>query len=244
MLQEVERSIQKMEYRSLHLAGLPKSFSLGMQLETESSFDAADDEAQCALQTRVAELEILLAERESQFAQQIEEACRQAMDQERAAVHSEQAALLKRCADEISQAIEKFQIERIAYLEQLEHEVVRLALAIAGRVLNREIQMDPLLLSGVVRVALGKLASTTEVRLHVPEAEKDLWKEMLRFLPNLPICPELVVDAMMHAGECVLETHLGSVDLGVKAQLEEIERGFFDLLERRTQIQNTMGALR
>jgi hypothetical protein len=37
----------------------------------------------------------------------------------------------------------------------------------------------------------------------------------------------------MNPGECVLEAHPGSVDLGVRAQLEEIERGFFDLLEQR-----------
>ena len=35
------------------------------------------------------------------------------------------------------------------------------------------------------------------------------------------------------AGECVLETRVGTVELGVKAQLEEIEKGFFDLLQQR-----------
>jgi flagellar assembly protein FliH len=33
--------------------------------------------------------------------------------------------------------------------------------------------------------------------------------------------------------ECVLETSVGRVELGVKAQLIEIERGFFDLLGQR-----------
>jgi flagellar assembly protein FliH len=33
--------------------------------------------------------------------------------------------------------------------------------------------------------------------------------------------------------EAVLETGLGTVDLGVRAQIAEIERGFFDLLEVR-----------
>jgi flagellar assembly protein FliH len=32
----------------------------------------------------------------------------------------------------------------------------------------------------------------------------------------------------MRLGECALETQLGSVDLGIRAQLGEIERGFFD----------------
>ena len=37
----------------------------------------------------------------------------------------------------------------------------------------------------------------------------------------------------MKAGECVLETSVGKVELGVSAQLEEIEKGFFDLLQQR-----------
>jgi flagellar assembly protein FliH len=80
---------------------------------------------------------------------------------------------------------------------------------------------------------LGQLSDTTEVRLRVPAAEYELWGEMIRLMPNLPLRPQLVADDGLSAGECTLETHLGSVDLGVKAQLAEIERGFFDLLERR-----------
>jgi flagellar assembly protein FliH len=56
---------------------------------------------------------------------------------------------------------------------------------------------------------------------------------MIHLMPNLPLRPQLVGDDAMQAGECTLETHLGSVDLGVRAQLAEIERGFFDLLEHR-----------
>jgi flagellar assembly protein FliH len=67
----------------------------------------------------------------------------------------------------------------------------------------------------------------------VPESEYELWGEMVRLMPNLPLRPQLISDENLSTGECALETHLGSVDLGVKAQLAEIERGFFDLLERR-----------
>jgi flagellar assembly protein FliH len=37
----------------------------------------------------------------------------------------------------------------------------------------------------------------------------------------------------MKTCEAVLETNLGTVDLGIRSQLEEIERGFFDLLDVR-----------
>jgi flagellar assembly protein FliH len=40
-------------------------------------------------------------------------------------------------------------------------------------------------------------------------------------------------DARLERGECVLDTKMGTVELGVSVQLEEIEKGFFDLLNHR-----------
>ena len=121
-----------------------------------------------------------------------------------------------------------FERERDRYLAAVEGEVVKLALAIAARILRREAQMDPLLLTGAVRVALGQLSASTAVRLRVPAVDASLWQEAIAHLPNLALRPEVVAAESLHPGECVLETSLGSVDLGLRAQLAEIERGFFD----------------
>ena len=106
--------------------------------------------------------------------------------------------------------------------------MVRLALAVAARILRREAQMDPLLLTGAVRVALGQLAATSELRLRVPAREADLWKETIALLPKLTVKPLVVTDESMLLGECVIESKVGTVDLGIRSQLGEIERGFFD----------------
>jgi flagellar biosynthesis/type III secretory pathway protein FliH len=118
--------------------------------------------------------------------------------------------------------------EKERFLQTVEHEVVKLALAVAARILRREAQMDPLLLTGAVRVALGQLSASTGVRIRVPAAELDLWVETIALLPNLAVKPDVLAGDGMRLGECVIETELGSVDLGVRAQLGEIERGFFD----------------
>jgi flagellar assembly protein FliH len=131
-------------------------------------------------------------------------------------------------AAQAAQWLSQFEQERQRYLGAVEHEVVELALGIAARVLRREAQMDPLLLTGAVRVALGQLSATTQARLRVPAADFTLWSETLAHLPNLALKPTLIADAQMQTGDCVLETELGSVDLGMRAQLTEIERGFFD----------------
>jgi flagellar assembly protein FliH len=127
-----------------------------------------------------------------------------------------------------TELIESFGQERDRYLLEVEHEVVELALAIAARILRREAQMDPLLLTGAVRVALGQLTAATEVRLRVPAAELDLWTEAMALLPNLAVKPKVLAGDGMRLGDCVIETEIGAVELGIRPQLGEIERGFFD----------------
>ena len=105
--------------------------------------------------------------------------------------------------------------------------------------------MDPLLLTGAVRVALGQLAATTEVRLRVPADDLELWAEAIKLLPNLAVKPTLVAGEGMRLGDCEIEAGVGSVDLGIRAQLGEIERGFFDraLGARKPQAASREGAV-
>lgn len=150
----------------------------------------------------------------------------------RQAEHEAQAAALTGAADQrtrqAAEMIEGFAQERDRFLHSVEHEVVELAVAVAARILRREAQMDPLLLTGAVRVALGQLSGSTQVKLRVPPAELDLWTEAMALLPNLALKPTVVAGEGMRLGDCVFETELGSVDLGIRSQLGEIERGFFD----------------
>jgi flagellar assembly protein FliH len=47
-------------------------------------------------------------------------------------------------------------------------------------------------------------------------------------LPNLAAKPIVVAEEGMLLGDCAIESNVGTVDLGIRAQLGEIERGFFD----------------
>ena len=147
---------------------------------------------------------------------------------EREALTAAAAAEAEQRRRQRAELVEGFERASDHYLRAVEPEVVRLALAVAARILRREAQMDPLLLTGAVRVALGQLASASEVRLHVPAREADLWRETVAHLPNLVVKPLVVAEEKMHLGECRIESKVGSVDLGIRAQLSEIERGFFD----------------
>ncbi len=152
----------------------------------------------------------------------------QGREEERKAQTAVLAGALEQQKRQMAALAASFAKARDGYLQAVEPEVVKLALAIAARILRREAQMDPLLLTGAVRVALGQLATSTEVKLRVPGAELGLWTEAMALLPNLPIKPEVVAGEGLRLGDCLIDTNVGTVDLGIRAQLSEIERGFFD----------------
>jgi flagellar assembly protein FliH len=237
MLHKIEPTIRRMEYRIAYApTPLPVLSKMNLSPTEDLPAEVADKESHdefLLLTERLREQERQSTERESALMQQLEAVKAEAYERGRREEESGHKAAIERIAHSVAHTLNEFTSVRDAYLAQVEQEVVRLALSIATRILHREAQMDALLLSGAVRVALGQLSDTTEVRLRVPAAEYELWGEMIRLMPNLPLRPQLVADDGLSAGECTLETHLGSVDLGVKAQLAEIERGFFDLLERR-----------
>lgn len=154
----------------------------------------------------------------------LEEACQSEREAQAKAQNAVEEYRVRQGAELIASVAQ----ERDRYLRSVEHEVVKLALAIAARILRREAQMDPLLLTGAVRVALGQLSGSTEVRLRVPPPELELWTDAIALLPNLALKATIIAGEGMRLGDCVIETSLGSVDLGIRSQLGEIERGFFD----------------
>jgi flagellar assembly protein FliH len=140
---------------------------------------------------------------------------------------------LTRLRESVTSALKVFAGEREAYYRRVEGEVVQLALAIARKVLHREAQVDPLLLAGVVDVALRKLETGTIVRLHVGCEGADVWREHLAKHPEIRPAPEVVLDPAVVPGACILETALGSTELGIERQMKEIENGLLDLLAQR-----------
>lgn len=133
----------------------------------------------------------------------------------------------------LANAIREFTRERQTYFQRVEAEVVALALAVVRKILHREAQVDPLLLAGVVRVAIDKISAGTHVRLRVHPSQVMGWQHFFSQHRDMQLIPELVGDSTLPAGHCLLETELGCTDLTLETQLKEIEQGFFDLLSQR-----------
>ena len=147
-------------------------------------------------------------------------------------MEAETRDLLARERERLIGVVKEFTLAREKYFTDVEQEVVRLSLAIAERVLHREANIDPILLAGAVRVALDKMADRSGVVLRVSQPDVDAWKLLFHATEHSEK-PQVTGDARLQKGDCVLETKMGTVELGVSVQLEEIEKGFFDLLNHR-----------
>lgn len=153
---------------------------------------------------------------------------------------SEARAELERAVNtiraEVAKALRDFTHERHDYYQRVESEVVRLALGIARHILHREAQMDEFFLAGLVRVALERIESRTSVTLRANPAQATKWRTYFAQTPDLGFTPEIVEDGTLDTERCVIQTSLGSAEVGAEPQLQEIERGFMDLLARRPKV--------
>jgi flagellar assembly protein FliH len=137
--------------------------------------------------------------------------------------------------ENMSAALADFAQSRKAYYERVEAEVVRLALNIARKILHREAQIDPLLLAGLVRVALEQLEMGTRVVVHACPAQVSEFRGFFARQMDSAQAPVVEEDATLEPGHCRLETIMGTTEMGLEVQLQEIERGLLDLMAQRPQ---------
>jgi flagellar assembly protein FliH len=143
------------------------------------------------------------------------------------AIEQERAAMVATVGD--------FARRRSEYFHRVESETVRLALSIARKVLHREAQMDPLLLAGVVRVALDQMQAGTRLVLRTSPESARTWAEFCSEHLQKEHTIDVVPDSNLKGHCCVLEAEMGSTEISLDSQLQEIESGFFDLLRSKTE---------
>jgi flagellar assembly protein FliH len=112
-----------------------------------------------------------------------------------------------------------------------EQELVQLSIAIARRILRRELTVDPDAVAGLVRAALEKVQprDICRVRAH-PHHVNTIRKHLEHCAAGSGV--EVSPDGGLQPGDVVVETRRGDLDGSVETQLAEIERGFADRLKR------------
>jgi flagellar assembly protein FliH len=173
--------------------------------------------------------------------QRIEQQCEQRVKEARAAGLKEgEAAARTRAAAEVQPVLEKLarSIEDLAQIrarlrKQAEGDTIKLSLAIARRVLRRELAIDHDAMRGLVIAALEKLQAQEICRVRTNPAQAAAITACLReSASNAKV--EVIPDGSLQPGGVVFETNHGNLDASVDSQLQEIERGLADHMRRQS----------
>ncbi len=133
--------------------------------------------------------------------------------------------------ERLAQAAARLQEHRIQIRREAEEELVRLAIAVARRLIRRELTVDPESVHGIIRIALEKIQARDISRVRVHPSQSTGVQEMLGRIAGAKNL-EVVADPSLDLGDAVFETSRSDLDATIDSQLREIERGFVDRLPK------------
>jgi flagellar assembly protein FliH len=111
-------------------------------------------------------------------------------------------------------------------LNRWEQTSLKIATAIAERIIRREISQNPQITLDLISDALRLAAGMTEITLHIsPTDYENLGTQINRLAETVGhLAPTAVVaDAAVSPGGCCLKTKFGEIDQQIESQLRRIE---------------------
>jgi len=176
------------------------------------------------LETRIAELEKTM---EARTRAAREEGIREGEARSKAQAQETVASVIERLAQSIA-GLDEY---RTRLHRQTETEAVRLSIAIARRVLRRELTVDPGAIEGLVLAALERLQSQESCRVRMHPDHVPALRTVLDRL-GMTGKVEVVPDPAEELGAALFEMPRGNLDASIDSQLREIERGLTDRFQR------------
>lgn len=106
--------------------------------------------------------------------------------------------------------------------EEVESELVKLVIAIAGQIIRREIKLDPGQIVGVIREAVNVLPlATQKITLNLHPEDADLVRSVLKLDENPPPW-RLQDNPLITRGGCTVETDISTVDATLENRLSAV----------------------
>ncbi len=148
-----------------------------------------------------------------------------------AQVRRRSAAEVQAALQRLARSIEETAGLRAALRAEAESDLVQMAVAIARRILRREIGTDPDALRGLVAAALQKVQIQEVNRAKVHPSQAAFLAKCLQAASASKV--EVVAEPTLEPGALIFETSRGNLDASIDSQLREIERGLADRLRRQ-----------
>lgn len=136
--------------------------------------------------------------------------------------YEENLHLLRKQVEELSKLMEALAEPFQKLDEEVETELVNLAIGIAGQIIRREIKHDPGQIIGVIREAIKVLPlASQKVTLNLHPEDAELVRTALKLDDSLPPW-RLVENPLITRGGCVVETDVSSIDATVEHRLAAV----------------------
>ena len=181
---------------------------------------ASSGDADTVWQTRLAQ-----AQREGE--ERAREQHRQGYQEGMKAGGQAAAEALQPVQEELARSLGEIAGLRARLRREAEADLVKLALAIARRILRRELSVDPEALMALVRHAIERVngRDVSRVRTHPNHAAS-----IRHYLAQQQTAVTVEPDSALAPGAVVFDTAMGTLDASVDTQLAEIESGLMDHL--------------
>lgn len=126
----------------------------------------------------------------------------------------------------LNQALDKSNSLLADIAKDSEGQIISLALAIAKKVIQREIMLDPKATADLIRSALKKVSHRKDFFIKVSPVDLDTLKAQESYIRQDLLQAQtfqIISDSRVEAGSCLIETEAGTVEASIAAQLAFIE---------------------
>jgi flagellar biosynthesis/type III secretory pathway protein FliH len=134
-----------------------------------------------------------------------------------------------------SSMVQEFSKEVERYNREFDAAVVKLALAIAKRIVAQEVGVDEGAVLARSREALRKIIGVDKIKIHVNPSDEEYIRghrnELMAYADSVK---EITIegDSKVDRGGCIIESDLGNIDARISTQFELVEEALLGLANR------------
>jgi flagellar assembly protein FliH len=167
---------------------------------------------------------------EERLQQEYERGRVQGLAEAAAAINERDAAAQLAAETRMQALLESIPRETVRFTGDLEHEAYRFAVAVAERIVKREITLDASVVMRQMREAIRRIVGVEKITLRVhPDDEALVRSHRAEMLTSSDSVREILIegDETIERGGCILESATGNVDARIGSQLRQIETALF-----------------
>jgi flagellar assembly protein FliH len=131
------------------------------------------------------------------------------------------SAKLEQMLQRLAATIEEIGALRHDMMHRAERELVRLAVAMAERIVRRQVDLDRELLIVMARVAIDRLGDSTVATVHLNPID---FEAATRGRDLSSASVQIVGDPAVPRGGCLVKSSFGTIDASIESQVRELSR--------------------